>query len=273
MLAPCYLLLLLSSLCYLVSSEVSVTLPSYGTRFDLSSGSAVISVEWSINENPGPQKGEILEYIFTLVSGPNFNIEAFETVGKADAKQVEEQRFQFPLSNTVGADGWYYIQVMALTENGHTIQYSPRFQLIGMAGGRVPQLATEVQQPQRELRMTTLDILAGMNSFSFSVPYRSQRGLAKFAPMQTQPPTKVTKTAWSMQNPTSSVSYFKSKKRGREQLTTVTPGWSYGLPSEWNEAPAALHPRENGGWYHPSNRMSLTPRKINAVERFGHASE
>lgn len=264
---------LLLFICATVRSEVTINSPAYGMKFDLSSGSAMITVEWSISDNPAPRKNEVLEYIFTLVTGPNFNIEAFKTVGKADAKQVEDQKFQFPLSNTVGGNGWYYVQVMALTEDGHTIQYSPRFQLTGMAGARTPKWVTDTEQPQREVRMTTLDILAEMNSYSFAVPYQSQSGLARFAPMQTQPPTKVTKTAWSMRHPTSSVSYFKTRKRGREQLTTVTPGWSYGLPSEWNDAAPARPPSENGGWYHPSERLSLRPRKMNAAERLGYSSD
>lgn len=256
-----------------VLGMITVNEPEYGSKYDLSSGSSIITARWSVYDSPGPKKKDVLEYIFTLVAGPNYNIEAFEIVGKADAKQVEKQTFTFPLKNTVGGNGWYYVQVMALTEEGHAIQYSPRFQLTGMVGVRTPQPATGKSPPLPEVRMTTLDILANMNSMSFSVPYWKQDGLAKFAPMQTQPPTKVTKTTWTMINPTSSVSYFKTNKRGREQLTTVTPGWSYGLPSEWNEATPALHPRENGGWYNPSQRLSLTPRKINANERFRVTSQ
>ncbi|CAR26337.1 hypothetical protein ZYGR_0H01460 [Zygosaccharomyces rouxii] len=255
-----------------VLGQVNVDSPKFGTKYDLSSGTSMITVEWSVSDSPGPKKQEILEYIFTLVSGPNLNIEAFETVGKADAKQVENQKFSFPLRNNVGANGWYYIQVLALTEEGHVIQYSPRFQLTGMVGGRTPQLATDTMTPSREI-MLTPNILANMNSMSFSVPYGMQTGLARFAPMQTQPATKVTKKTWSMVYPTSSFTYFKDNKRRGEQLTTVTPGWSYGLPSKWNEAAIAPQPSENGGWYHPSQRLSLTPRKINADERLRLASQ
>lgn len=250
-----------------VLGQVNIDSPRYGTKYDLSSGSSMITIEWSVVESPGPKKQEILEYLFTLVSGPNNNIEAFGTVGKADAKQMEEQKFTFPLKNTIGANGWYYLQVVILTEEGHIIQYSPRFQLTGMIGGRTPQPATDLMTPSPEVRLTAKNILANMNSMSFSVPYYLQNGLAKFAPMQLQPPTKVTKKTWSMVHPTSSFTYYKTKKRRPEQLTTVTPGWSYGLPSEWNEATPAPHPLNNGGWYDPSRRLSLTPRKMNADER------
>ncbi|GAV52317.1 hypothetical protein ZYGR_0AG03080 [Zygosaccharomyces rouxii] len=256
-----------------VLGQVNVDSPNYGSKYDLSSGSAMITVKWSVIESPGPKKQEILEYLFTLVSGPNNNIEAFGALGKADAKQVEKQEFTFALKNTAGANGWYYIQVMALTEEGHVIQYSPRFQLTGMVGGRTPQPATDAMTPSREARFTTLNILANMNSMSFSVPYYMQTGLAKFAPMQTQPATKVTRKSWSRVYPTSSFTYYKTKKKEPEQLTTVTPGWSYGLPSEWNDATPAPDPLDNGGWYHPSQRLSLTPRKVNADERLSLTSQ
>lgn len=261
-----HLLPLLLFACH-VFAQVDVDSPKYGTVYDLSSGTGLITVEWSVADSPGPKKEEILEYIFTLVSGPNDNIEAFGHIGKSDARQMEEQKFSFPLENTIGANGWYYVQVLARTQEGHSIQYSPRFQLTGMIGARTPQPATDEKVPSRELRFASMNILANMNSMSFSVPYYLQSGLAKFAPMQTQPPTKVTQKTWSMKYPTSSFTYYSTKGTRCNQLTTVTPGWSYVIPLEWNDIAAAPDPFDNGGWYHASHRLSLTPRKVNLFER------
>lgn len=249
-----------------VYGDVQIISPKSGELFDLSSGSAQIPVGWVVTET-APTADDIETYVFTLVSGPNANIEAMSSLGVVPASELYEFELQFNVLNTVGTDGEYYIQIMAQTDSGYTLHYSPRFTFSGMKGGKVVSIATDTQPPKPETRVTTAEVPLTFNSASFSLHYTLQTGAARFAPMQQQPPKKVSATNWTRRHATSAVTFYATMRRSLEQMTTITPGWSYVLASGMNYATPAPMPLENGGWYDPRGKLSLKPRKINLERR------
>lgn len=250
-----YLLLL-----QLVRGDVAVVSPNFDTSYDASSGSVEVEIDWLYTPNE-PVQEDFTQFTFSLCSGPNYNIEAFLTLGTS--KDVNSLKYTAQISNTIGSNGYYYIQIFAQTKDGYTIHYSPRFQLTGMSGAKLADTTLYTMAPSPETRITTGDVGATIDSRSFTVPYTKQTGLVKYAPMQTQPPTKITASTWTRIHETSAVSYFTTDSKQPEQHTTLTPGWSYYISSDANYASPAPMPSNNGGWYDPKKRQSLTTRRIN----------
>lgn len=244
----------------LVRSDVAIVGPALDQTYDASDGSVTIEIDWMYTPN-APLQSDFTQFTFSLCSGPNYNIEAFLTLGSS--KDINALQFTAKVADSVGSDGYYYIQIFAQTTDGYTIHYSPRFKLTGMAGAKLADTTLYTMPPTPETRITTGDVGATIDSRSFTVPYALQTGLVKYAPMQTQPGTKVSASKWTRKYDTSSVSYFTTNSQQPEQHTTLTPGWSYFISSDHNYASAAPMPSNNGGWYDPKKRQSLTTRRIN----------
>ena len=155
---------------------------------------------------------------------------------------------------------------MCIRDRGNTIHYTPRFQLTSMGGTTAYTYSGSVEPvPQTSIQTTTTNNAQAttIDSRSFTVPYTKQTGTSRFAPMQMQPNTKVTASTWTRQFATSAVTYYSTFGSLPEQATTLTPGWSYTISSGANYATRAPMPSANGGWYKPSQRLSLSARKIN----------
>lgn len=243
-------------------SDVEILVPSDGGKYDLSSGSASLRVEWEVNDDV-PDENEIKSYTFTLVAGSNADLVSMYVFDTMEASDLKETKVELELANTVGTDGVYMVQVLAACESGYTIHYSERFELVGMVGAKLAPSTSDKIPPDPERRVSEDPLAGGIDSRSFTVPYHLQTGRAKFAPMQMQPPTKLSRSQWTMIHETTAVTYYSEYRRYRKQLTTITPGQSYVLPSGFNYATPAPMPSANGGWHCATRRLSLTPRKTN----------
>ena len=94
-----------------------------------------------------------------------------------------------------------------------------------------------------------------------SVPYLSQTAKTRYAPMQTQPATKISATTWVNKHEVTSVSYFSVIRNDLLfQETTITRSIDYTLSLFHNYATPQPHPSE---WYDPKQRQTLSTRKIN----------
>jgi hypothetical protein len=244
-------------------ADVSISKPLTGQTYAVSGGSALVSITW-IESNANPKLSEIDTYTFVLCSGPNSQIYAAETLAKnVKASDISGYSYDLTIDSSAGQDGYYYIQILATTAKGWTIHYSNRFQLTGMSGTYEPSVGAITIPPDAQTSLSdgTNTGIISIDSRSFTVPYGLQTGKTRYAPMQTQPGTTVTKdkSAWSRQFPTSSVSFFSTFKSSLEQASTITPGWSYTISSAVNWASPAPQPSENGGWYAASERLKITP--------------
>lgn len=247
------LLLLISA----VLADVAIISPNKGDTYSPSGGKVSIDVKWKDNGAP-PEMNQIKWISITLNNGPNSKINNVGYLVKnKDFSDIQESDGTYTISVEIDAekygDGQYFLQVYsAITDNAssNTINYSPRFFLKGMSGPK-SSIYSGSSQPPDATQYTT------------SVPYTKQTGVTRTAPMQTQPGTTVTATSWSMKFPTSSVSYFPTLSPTPLWLTTLTPGWSYTMTSAWNYATPRPLPSENGGWYNPKKRQSLSTRKMN----------
>lgn len=266
---------ILYALVFLVSyvlGDVNTVSPLAGAKFSPSSGTVSIPVKWMDN-GAYPSLSKISYYTLSLCTGANNDIDCIATIAtqiKPSALSQDEEgvySYTASFSSTLTGNGQYYIQVYAWVNNqGSTTHYTPRFQLTSMGGTTSYTYSDSVAPtPQTSIQTTTTNTAQAttIDSRSFTVPYTKQTGTSRFAPMQMQPMTKVTATTWTRKYATSAVTYFSTFGSLPEQATTITPSWSYTISSGVNYATPAAMPSENGGWYQPSKRLSLSARKMN----------
>ncbi|AJV41848.1 Kre9p [Saccharomyces cerevisiae YJM1355] len=265
---------IICALVFLVSfvlGDVNIVSPSSKATFSPSGGTVSVPVEWMDN-GAYPSLSKISTFTFSLCTGPNNNIDCVAVLASkiTPSELTQDDKvysYTAEFASTLTGNGQYYIQVFAQVDGqGYTIHYTPRFQLTSMGGVTAyTYSATTEPTPQTSIQTTTTNNAQAttIDSRSFTVPYTKQTGTSRFAPMQMQPNTKVTATTWTRKFATSAVTYYSTFGTLPEQATTITPGWSYTISSGVNYATPASMPSDNGGWYKPSKRLSLSARKIN----------
>ncbi|CCH60366.1 hypothetical protein TBLA_0C05680 [Henningerozyma blattae CBS 6284] len=267
------ILLSLSLLFSIVSADVGILGPVQGTLFQPDdSGIVTIPIEW-IDNGGYPPLDKFTYYTFTLETGPNNAIQPVNTLAKKITSDQLTSRmdnlgntiysYTVQFSKNVYGNGQFYIQIYAVVEGeGNTIHYTPRFYLQDMGGMRSATY-TDTVEPAAQTAIQQGQTMGTINSDWFTIPYPEQTGISRFAPMQTPPGTKVTKTDWTLRFSTSAVTYYKSMRPSLDQITTLTPSRTDSVTSAVNFASPAGHPSDNGGWYNPKQRQTLSVRKVN----------
>ncbi|ABN64556.2 Cell wall synthesis protein KRE9 precursor [Scheffersomyces stipitis CBS 6054] len=250
---------LTSTLFYsLASADVDITAPKQGDSFSGSGGSASFKVSWDDDSSDSSDEFSLsnVKY-YTILLCTNTNTE----IGCDDKNPLV---FQLPLSSksttvTVPAsnypNGYYYVQIYTTFKSGSTTaHYSNRFHLTSMSGTSIASIIYTITGagPAAD----TSDIDGGSTTYAsslFTIPYTMQTSTKRFAPMQTQPGSKVTATTWSIKYPTSAVTYYTTKGPKPVVMSTITPGWDYTPTSLPNAASVAPYPSY---FYPASDRVS-----------------
>jgi len=138
--------------------------------------------------------------------------------------------------------------VSVSSEGGTVINYSNRFTLTGMTGtfpaavvqgiaaiaGSTagPPTVNNVANNAAPAAGTTAAAAPGANEFN--VPYQSQTGLTKYAPMQPVPGTKITATAFTPLHPTSAFTIATTYMGTPIVATTITESQTFSVSSMEN---------------------------------------
>lgn len=135
----------------------------------------------------------------------------------------------------------FFQVISTLTEGGVAYSYSPRFTLTGMTGTTEPNYASVVTKldgadagPAYEGPSDATATGTAAADGPFAVPYQSQTGLTKYAPMQSVPPTKITASSYTPLYPTSSYSVAMTWLPPASILTTVTASQTFSVSSVEN---------------------------------------
>lgn len=246
----------------LVAADFSITGPAYGTQVGVASGVVVTFTD----DGSSPAFAEITSTKVLLCTGPNSQIFCFTTpVGTftPTAGQTSYSAVLAPLA-TLGSNGPYFFQFYSLTlTGGNSIHYSPRFALSGMLGTQQATDGGDVASPPDSNSANIPadpNVILSMNQ----VPYTLQTGKTRYAPMQIQPASKVTRPRVASQRfPTSAVTFFSNYALQPIQKTTLTPSWTYTIVQGPNWAATAASPT---GYYAASEALQ---RNINAKSRRG----
>ncbi|KAK6459547.1 cell wall synthesis protein KRE9 precursor [Scheffersomyces xylosifermentans] len=240
----------------MASADVEVTSPKQGDKFSGSSGEVSFKVSWNDDSDSGSDQfslKNVQSYTILLCSGTSesqYGCDQTNTI--LYRKPVTGNSFNAQVDASKYGSGYYFVQVYCVFKDGSTsFHYSDRFQLTNMEGpSTVLTFTGAVPAPG------TSNVNGGSTSYdskSFTVPYTLQTGSYRFAPMQTQPGSKVTATTWSMRYPTSASSVYSTKGPKPVVYSTITPGWDYTPTSLPNWATVAPYPT----YYYPaSERVS-----------------
>jgi len=138
------------------------------------------------------------------------------------------------------------------SSGGTVINYSDRFTLTGMIGtfpaAIVTALAgvTGTAGPATENNVNN-NANAGTGAAAageYTVPYQSQTGLTKYAPMQPVPPTKITVKTFTPLHPTSAFSIATTYMPNPTILTTLTLSQTFSVSSIENTVCLSQLPRD-----------------------------
>ena len=140
--------------------------------------------------------------------------------------------------------------ISVATAGGTITNYSPRFSLTGMTGTFPDNVLAGLKKvsgtagPATENNVVAANPGAGAGGqgAGFAVPYTLQTGLTKYAPMQPEPPMKITAKNASPLWPTSSYSVAKTWLPRPSQVTTFTQSVTYSLSSRENTVSIYFRP-------------------------------
>lgn len=268
------LLAILLSLFALIRADVNIVEPGPGDTFSGADGTVSINLKW-VDNGAYPPLDKVAYYLFSLCYGPNTKIQC---VYKPDTKITPDDldkddagtySYKFDIQSSMVGSGQFYVQVFAWVDGqGYTLHYTPRIELTNMGGPTTFELLTYTDTiqpvPQTSIRTGTDTNTQSFDASSvYSLPYTEQTLKTRVAPIQQQPGTKVTATTWSRRYPTSAVTFYSTFRSSLDQLSTLTPAWNYTVSSAVNYATPAAMPSDNGGWYNPIKRQSLSTRKLN----------
>lgn len=128
--------------------------------------------------------------------------------------------------------------ISVATAGGTVINYSPRFSIAGMTGSFPANVATAIAAIQGTAGPATENNVVAQKKVDpndpYAVPYTLQTGLTKYAPMQPQPPTKITAQSATPLWPTSSVVIAMTWLPRPSQVTTSTQTQTYSVSSMEN---------------------------------------
>ncbi len=239
---------IITTLAGLCKADVDITSPTSSTAVTADSGQVSFSIAWK-DDGSSPDISDASTYTFKLCTGPNSDIISVDVSSAVSASSISDDKYSAKFDASKYASGNYYVQIYATySSGGYSIHYSPRFEITGLTGSTKASGSGDSPDAQYSLAASS------DNSASFSVPYVSQTGKTRYAPMQMQPGSTVTVSTWSRRFASSAVTYYSTFKKSPVVLSTVTPGWSYTMESLVNEATPAPFPSAVG-WYPASKRL------------------
>lgn len=216
---------------------------SLGSLDSSYTASDTIDLEW-VDDGSTPKDSDLSTATILLCTGPNASPHCFSSNPIASKSSISDMDGSYKIDVSkiadLGGNGPYYLQMTALVSgsSGYTIHYSTRFKLTGMTGSYAATDGGDITSPSSEKYLSddadAATIATGLAwSSSISVTYTAQTGGIRYAPMQMQPGTTITRSLKaSARYPTSAVSsYFTAVDSAPFCSSTITPSWSY----TWSE--------------------------------------
>lgn len=252
--------------------------------------SPILKLRWTDEIS---QHYQVLSYIFILstYNEETFEIDQVKTMISQNSNDGDDEHIRFhpeildrdrwgnpimelelEIDPYCAADGDYFLRIIKEISIGHIINYSPPFRLRGMHGEVAGFQNTGLEQfiPGAITIVDEPVIPNPIPSEYFSIPYNSQTGPIRYAPMQMQPKTSAElRRKWSNKyKPTPITTFYRTNKPNLVVYTTITPGVSYSIKSDVNWATPAPMPYRQGSWYAPAQKLTQRPRKVNFPKTF-----
>nr|POE87778.1 cell wall synthesis protein kre9 [Quercus suber] len=233
----------------------TVTAPQAGAAVP---ATAAITVTWG--DTGTPANSQLSTFTLTLYVGGNVPGTDAGAVGPVitTSALVSAGTLTFTLDPAALAaageltNGFYFQMISVATDGGTMTTYSDRFSLTGMTGvtgaayvtGASTVTATTGPAPVNAVanNAAAAGTSTGPEAGNFAIPYNSQTGLIKYAPMQSLPPTKITAKTYTPLFPTSAVTIATTWLLPASVTLTVTDPVTYSVSSMENTASPQSNP-------------------------------
>ncbi|KAI9849732.1 MAG: hypothetical protein M1838_000093 [Thelocarpon superellum] len=267
------MLILLGLFAPLALADVEFTSPSAGDKV---TGGSAIDAKWK-DSGSAPSISDLKSYQLFLCAGSNSNqvradpgrhmSQPLMMSARAKNPPCMSLKDQGTFDGTNGAsatvpvgfgastpDNAYYLKMLSTaTAGGTVINFSNRFSLSGMTGVFPPALVTDLKTVSGTTGPPTVNQVAGANAAPpaggaagpYTVPYTLQTGLTRYAPMQPQPPTKITAQSATPLWPTSGTTVATTFMAIPSIVTTLTQSPTFSTTTRTNTVAAAPQPSDD----------------------------
>lgn len=255
-----------------VLGDAEITAPEKDKTYSASGGSVKVPIKWE-DSSDGDEDDEFSlvnaqTYSILLCTGTgSYPIECFETL--EDEKEYtdgsDDFSYEADMDEDICDDGYYFFQVyISFGGEKATTHYTPRFELKDMSGStKTLTVANTYNDDPPPDNTEGVDTVA-VASRSRKLGYTEQTGKTRYAPIQTQPATKVTASTWKRAHETSEVTYYTGYRPSPNVLTTITGGWDYSVTSVHNYAHQNPQPSVK---YNPRERITRASLSTAAKKR------
>lgn len=274
-----YYLLLQLFLITIARADVFIYKPDVNQKYELSKGSsATVQVSW-VDTLRKPKLYEITTYTFVLCTGDDNNIQPVATLQKnvpASKFNTKDNTYLAKIySKQVRKSGLYFLQVVSSGKDFVTIHYTDKFSIILDGDSVIPSHDMTAPPPPAETinsksknkskgKATSTPL--SINSDYYTIPYEKQTtlGSVRYAPMQSSPGTKTSKTRWSSKMLTT-----KNRKKF-SKLPVFTKAGGYAKGSKMNpnveytitQPPSSTAKTSINTMSHASSRLQAHSAKV-----------
>lgn len=222
-----------------------ITTPAAGASLPVTAATQ-ITVEWK-DDGEAPKISALQSFTLQLIVGGNTDADSLPVT--AGTSTTFGSATSAKLAVTPGmADevkNGFYIKMMSVaTQGGIVTTYSDRFTLTGMTGSTLDTYVTAASAAGTKVpamvdgtsNNAAADAGGDAANGNSGIPFASQTGLIRYAPMQSVPPTKITKKDTKPLYPTSSVKIAVSFLPTPSPTKTQTASQTFSADSMENTA-------------------------------------
>ncbi|GAB7339911.1 hypothetical protein MBLNU457_6437t1 [Dothideomycetes sp. NU457] len=246
---------LLTSLASVALADVAFVSPAPGAS--LPAGPITITFK---DSGVAPAISTLQSYQLFLMAGGNSAANSIQLSALVPSGTFASLTTTGTITPGLGGTGEnaYYLKMVSVASQGGTIiNYSNRFTLTGMTGTFPPNvvqgiaaIAGSTAGPPTVNNVANNAAPAAGNTPAaaapagdeYLIPYQSQTGLTKYAPMQPVPGTKITATAFTPLHPTSAFTIATTYMGTPIVATTITASQTFSVSSMENTVAAASAP-------------------------------
>ncbi|TGO36380.1 hypothetical protein BHYA_0126g00060 [Botrytis hyacinthi] len=209
------------------------------------------TVTWADNGD-APAIADITTYQLDLCAGSSTGADLaviYPVTASAALGSTVSTSVTVPAARGSSVTNAYFMRMIATTASGTVTVYSNRFSISGMTGTfAAPYTITGTAGPATVNNVADTAVASSSGTADegvYGIPYQSQTGLTKYAPMGLMPGTAITATNTEPQYPTSSVALATTYLSPATIDTTLTQAQTASFASHPNTVAAASMPTDD----------------------------
>ncbi|KAF2431354.1 beta-1,6-glucan boisynthesis protein-like protein [Tothia fuscella] len=243
---------LLAAIVPTILADVQFTSPAPGSSF---TGGGSIKIAWK-DSGDAPSISDLATYQLFLCAGGNEEasiVQLYPITDRGIFANGNKAEGTIPVG--IGAStpkNAYFLKMISVGTTGGTVtNYSPRFSMTDMTGSFPAAVVQSLKTITGTDGPASVNAIAGAQpnipagaAGAFTQPFRLQTGPIRYAPMQTHPPTKITKKNKTPLNPTSPYKVATTFLPLGKIQTTITQSITWTFSQAEHTVAAAAQPTD-----------------------------